>query len=463
VTGGETNEWLLLPRLSRAQELVYRGTFTEEASGNGVQFSSAYRLESRVFVLDAPADGKGNADVALLTILKARANAPEHGEETAGSTRLELIQVEPQGRVKPGAGRTLSVPLEGPPTIEYGAFVEVPQHRVGMEQTWQVTEDGRSIRTWRVAGSDMVNGTSCLKLVGTQQSDDWDQPRADRSAWRREDTVWLAPRLGIAYRVERVIQRRDPARDKPNHRSVLRYELESSLPYPKALYEDRRDEIMKSHSFAESAAPLLANPGKYASQLQALLARINQHLEHQPRTPYRDAVVLVKHRVEAAARGESPPAMPSEVPVAAPATVAEIGAAAPDFLATDYGHRESARLHSWLGKPLVLVFYSPASLKATELLHFAQKVSDTHKQNVTVIGLVMSDDVERVRQQRDDLHITFPLLDGTGLRKSYAVEATPKIVVIDATGVVRGSFVGWGQETPASVLDELKHWLPSRP
>src|SRR5215470_8622699 len=62
-------EWLLAPRLSRAQEFVYSGSFAAESTGGGVQFNRAYRLESRVLVLDAGVKG---AEVALLTILKAR-------------------------------------------------------------------------------------------------------------------------------------------------------------------------------------------------------------------------------------------------------------------------------------------------------------------------------------------------------------------------------------------------------
>jgi len=54
-----------------------------------------------------------------------------------------------------------------------------------------------------------------------------------------------------------------------------------------------------------------------------------------------------------------------------------------------------------------------------------------------------------VRKQREELHLTYPLLNGLGLRKSYTVDATPKLMVLDAEGVVRGEYVGWCQETAA--------------
>jgi peroxiredoxin len=238
---------------------------------------------------------------------------------------------------------------------------------------------------------------------------------------------------------------------------VLRYELESSLTYPRQLYEDRKDEILKIHAFQENAAPLIAQPGRHGPDLEALLAKINHHLDKQTPTPYREALLQVKRRVEAARRGEAPPATPSEG--VAGRGKAEMGSPAPDFLAPDLVSRESVRLRRWYGRPVVLVFYNPASLTAEETLRFAQSIQDTYKENVTVLGMVMSNDAERARKQRDTLHLGFPLLDGTGLRQSYEIEATPKVILLDGQGVVRSSQLGWGLETPSAVLGELKRTL----
>jgi peroxiredoxin len=456
---GSNREWQLGPKLGRAQELVYRGSFSEEALGSGVQFNRAYRVESRVFILDATNRG---LETAFFTVLKQRGGPNERSEDTApSSVRLELGRVDGQGRLEADPGVSLLAPLEGPATLECGAFVETPRDHVHLDQTWQVSEEGRPMRSWQVIGTEMVNGTSCLKLTGNQQSDDWDHPRADRTAWRRQDTVWLGPRLGVAYRVERVIERREPARDKPTQKSVLRYELESSLPYPQKLYEDRRQEITQAHAFWESAAPLLAQPGKFGPQLEVLQAKITHHLDRQPPTPYREAVLQVKRRVEAARRGESPPTpLPEPAPQAA--RVAVNGVTAPDFTATDFGTRELVHLQHWLGKPVVLLFYAPNSPTAEDLLRFAQTLEDTYKGQVNVLGMAMSDDGDAVRKQRDALHVTFPLLNGSGLRFSYAIEATPKVVLLDATGVVRSSYVGWGSETPIAVVEDVKRWLPGR-
>jgi hypothetical protein len=451
------SDWLLVPRLNRGQELVYRGSYAEEALGKGVHFSRSYRLESRVFVLETPPRG---IDVALHTVLKLRTpRADNSNEPEPSSVRLELAHVDLQGRVTADHGVALSVPLDGPASVECGTFVEVPSGRITLKQSWEVLEANRPARRWRVLGTEMVNGTSCLKLEGLQQSEDWDRPRADRTAWRRRETVWLVPRLGVAAKVERTIERREPAHREVSLRSVTQYELQSDIQYPGQLFEDRRREILQAQKFNEAIAPLVPNPGKYGRKpFENLLVRIAHHLEDQPPTPYREAVLQVKRRAEAASRGESPPAAPMEDLSHAP-TVAALNQPAPDFIVSNLLTKESTQLRRWLGRPMLMIFYHSGSMTAEQVLRFAQSVQDKYRQQVFVLGFAVSDDVERIKKQHSDLRLSLPIHSGKGLRHSYGVEATPKMVILDGAGVVRGNYIGWGPETSALVSEELQRWL----
>jgi peroxiredoxin len=314
---------------------------------------------------------------------------------------------------------------------------------------------------WQVAGTDTIGTSTCIRLVGLQKSDDWDRPRGDRTAWRRRETVWVSPRTGLAARVERIIEQREPARLEPTRKSTLRYDLESSLQYHSQLGDDRRVEITQALTFRDNAAPLLAQPARNAKLLAIQLRKIAYHLENQPPTPYREAVLQVKRQVEAASRGEVVPAAHQAGESTAPA-VAALGQSAPDFVATSITAAGSARLASWKGKPIVLLFYHPGSVTATESLRFAQNLHSTYWRHAQVVALSVSDDKAAVLKQRDALKLTFPILHGGGLRISYAVETTPKIVLIDARGVVRGSYLGWGSETGEEVLTELRRWLPGQ-
>jgi peroxiredoxin len=456
---GSGSEWPLVLRLSRGQELVYTGSFTEETIGKNVQGTHAYKLESRIFVLDVAPRG---TEVALWTVLKQLAARPQPGQGPVdpSSIRLEPALIDLHGRVSSATGISLTVPLEGPATIESGGFVEIPRARVTAGQSWEVQEDARPPRTWQVAGMETVNGTPCVKLTGVQQSDDWDHPRADRSAWRRRDTVWMAPALGIAYRVERVVERREPARRDPTQKSVTSYTLDSQVVYPGRLFEDRQREILLVRKLSDTVQPYLPEPAKVGPRFfETILAQIAQHMDRHPATPYRDALLQLQRRVEAARRGEMPAPVVSEeaAPVAPVLTLAQ---PAPDFVVPNLGAHESARLRRFLGRPILLVFYSPTSRYVNDILAFAQSQAGEQpsRSDVTVLGLAVSDDTDRVLKQRDELRLTFPILSGQGLRLTYAVDATPKFVVLDAAGIVRGAFVGWGKETPGIVIEELNQW-----
>src|SRR5262249_11487100 len=244
---------------------------------------------------------------------------------------------------------------------------------------------------------------------------------------------------------------------EPSQRSIARYELDGPLPlqYPGSLFEDRRREILQAHAFHEAALPLLPSPGKYpAKTFDALLARISNHVENQPPTPYRDAILQVRRRVEAAKRGEPPPMLPT-ADDATPPTVATFGLRAPDFVATDLTTHKSEHLSQYFGKPILLVFYSPTSLTAEEVLRFAQRLSTAHR-DLVVLGCAVSDEADVVNKQRVELGLSFPLLAGKELRLTFGVDATPKLIVLDAAGVVRANYVGWGVETPEGVAGEVK-------
>jgi len=463
-----SGDWLLTPRLRRFQELVYRGTFTEEGRDGNVQFSRSYRLDTRFFVLDTP---PGGADVAVLTLLKHRSSTggtpvPSGGMLVAAgdaslvSVRLERIHVDLQGKITSEADVNLLVPLDGAPTLECGAFVALPEGRIGVGQEWTTLEGDRPALTWRVVGTEMAAGNNCIKLIGEQKSDAWDHPRGDRSAWRRQETIWLEPHLGLATRLEREILQREPAQHEATQRSLLRLEMESSFLLSDQAGESRRQEIMQTLAFRDSLTPLMKQPMRYGPHLSALLRRIEHHLENQPETPYRPAVLQLKRRVEAAQRGETPPEPVSDLrPIP---TGAAIGQRAPDFIATNFTNGGSAQLRRWIGKPVVLVFYHPASQTALPVLHFAQQLLTKYPQRVVVVGMSISDKADLVRRQQAEWGLTFPVLSAGGLRSSFGVTSTPKIILLDGHNIIRGEYLGWASrgETAREVEEELRRWLP---
>src|SRR5262249_48599890 len=149
--------------------------------------------------------------------------------------------------------------------------------------------------------------------------------------------------------------------------------------------------------------------------------------------------------VEAARRGEVPVTAAEPPPPIVP--TAAIGQPAPDFVATDYTSNSTARFRRFFGKPILLVFYTPNSPTSQEVLRFAETLHETMP-GITVVGMAVSPDRDKVLKERDDMGLKFSILSGQGLKMTFGVEGTPKLYVLDADGVLRGGYVGWGRETP---------------
>src|SRR5262249_49427333 len=168
-----------------------------------------YAIESRAFVLDSDAKG---SELALLTVLRSRTPRGLTGQPPEpSSVRLIQIKLDPAGRRSP----PVRIPVDGPPTVECGQFIEMPRTA---RDSWDAEEPGRPPQSWPVVGTEMRNGLRCIQLRGLQQSDDWDNGRADRIAWRRQDTIWIATGTGLPCRVERTIERREAAHAEPMQR-----------------------------------------------------------------------------------------------------------------------------------------------------------------------------------------------------------------------------------------------------
>ena len=102
------------------------------------------------------------------------------GDASLVSVRLERGHVDLQGKITADSNVNLQVPLDGAPTIECGAFVALPGGRICVGQEWTVIEGDVRPLVWRAIGTEMMAGNNCIKLVGEQKSDDWDDPPGDR-------------------------------------------------------------------------------------------------------------------------------------------------------------------------------------------------------------------------------------------------------------------------------------------
>lgn len=461
-------EWSLVPQFDVGLELVYRGTCTEESLVPGVRHQRRYSLET-IFLVQTT---NGNRSEAVLQTTLSVQQPNDNATRPPGSVRLVAVQVDQRGRLYGKGDRQteamLSIPLTEPALLESGAFFEMPMVPVNMGSYWEDFEEGRPIRGWRLwrdakgrgSAVEQLNGTRCVKLQASQQSADWDEPRADSTAWRRLDVIWFAPQVGLVYQVERTIERREPARNEPTQRIVTRYELESRLRYSGKMFEDRKLEIDLARKFHEDAQPLLKQPANSRNQIEALSRRIAKHLEDNPPTPYRKNITHLKSLLEKASRGETP---------AGPATVEQpfeggavgISHKVPDFVVADLLNRKSYRFYNdlLLGQPVLFLYYNPTTATGKEVLRFAQKLHEEFNSDLLILGMAVSDNVDRIAKQVEEMGVEFPILDGKAMHRTLGVDGTPRVVLVDSEAVVRFCFTGWGVHSPGEVRGEVEKCL----
>ena len=440
---------------ARAGAGLPRHVHRERPASSRVEFQRAYRIESRIFAVetDAARHRPRLDDPAVHPGAVRRQGRSRPRPRPAcrpASVRLERLTLDLQGKVSAPPGVSLAVPLDGAPPLEVGAFLEWPRGRLAVNQGWEIPEAGRPLMAWRLVGTETVAGQTCVKVVGLQKSDDWEQPRADRSAWRREEVLWISPRDGFTMRLERTLEQREPARREVTRRGVLRYDLESSMQYPAIMAQDRRAEISQALKLRDEARALVGDPVKNAKAIGALQRRIAGQVENTPPTPYRACVLQVKRMVEAAGRGEVVTVSPHRRRRRRkrPRGSRAIGQPAPHFVASDVAGGGTSRLlevegqahRARLLQPRLGHRPGPAAVQPGPPRPLGQVLLGRRPVRQRRQG----EGRRPARRPQADL----PPLYGSGLRISYKVETTPKLVLIDAAGLVRGMYFGWGRETP---------------
>lgn len=439
-------EWKVRLQWFPGQELLYRGEVHELASGRGVQFRKEYALEVRALALEQRGE---EVEVAFLTTVRPK-SAPQTSD--SGTVRLELAWVNPRGELTAPNRTPPTLSLDGPNTWECGFLVRLPAASWQDGQSWRSQEAGQPEEEWRVVGTETIAGTTCVKLLRIQKSEDWEKPRADRRAWYRREVIWIEPRLGLAQRVERELARREPAHVQATGSIVTRYELVSAFRYEPRLLDDCRREIRLAAQLEDQLRDLLT-PGRKSGPEDFLqLARRVEQLGSAPATPYRVALQRLVSRAQAAARGEITPVAAQETQAAL-----EIGKPAPDFLVPEWHKGQQVSLRQFRGRPTLLLFLHPRSPLSGEVLLYVGRLAQQNPDwDLRPVALFMHEDREAVRDLLLRREWDYPVLLGQALRASYQIDATPRIVVLDGQGVVQGQYTGWGPEIPQLVIRDLR-------
>ncbi len=473
------------PRLARGDELVFRGEVTEAGERIGNRFRKVSELEVRVLVLETV---HGFTDCAVITKVRAKPDPVVTGavqavtgadpvRMAAPSVRVELVRVDSRGRARllaPKAGPppvpiaadtpTLAappMPLDAPPILELGMFIPLPVKMVKGGDQWDTPDPDRPPIGWWAIREAVWNGSRCVEVQVSQQTDGFDKPATTPTGWRRREAILANPTDGYACAIRRIIERRE-GKDIVGWLDV-KLELQPPTRYVGARFTDVRREAEAAYCFAVDLATVLAKSKATPSDFHIRGQKIDQFVADYPLTGgFRDAIEAVRRRCKAGAEGESVPTAVITAAYTARPEPPEVGKPAPDFLAPRLGTgTKPYRLAGSKGKPVLLVFFKPeeelsaASLIVTEALHkrFAGKAD--------VVALAIgSNAVEAGKRQRDFLKLTYPVLDGTTIRDRYAVDSFPRFFLVDQTGGLFWQFEGYGNETGSLAKKKLEQLLP---
>jgi hypothetical protein len=210
-------------RLTPALENVYRGTVNEECFTPQTQYARSYRLESRVLVLEPEQDGWG---MAFLTTLRekdaVRGSSTLNRDNAVAVSRLVKARIDSLGHLEADQPNGLKTNGPGVAVHETGMVVELPPGKMRPGESWETSEGDGPVTLWEVKGKEVLQGNACVVLLGEQKTETWDKPRADRGAWKQVDKVWISQRTGLAAKVERTLEKREPARQDVAERGVVR-------------------------------------------------------------------------------------------------------------------------------------------------------------------------------------------------------------------------------------------------
>ncbi len=458
-------------KLDKGLEITWRGTFSEALLRPNVRAFRAYEVEARIFVLDA---AEQSADVALFTSIKLKPDV-KITPEPPPIVRLELLRIDHWAAPSLLPADSLAqipakrqpiplppMPLEGLPTLNNALFVPLPEGKPRSGLTWDVAEDKRPALKFRLEGIESIRGARAWKTVAIQQTDDWDALKIERPAWRRGESIWISAQYGWCARVERVIEKRDPQSGEIGFRSKLLLEQVGRMTYPGRLGDDRRDEISAALQFIADYDRLVADANRSGTDaFDRLLRQIDHHISYHftgDTLIYREPIMWIKRKAEAAKRGQIPPAaLPPETGEAAVGLT--VNRTAPDVTAIDLTNNESIRLSKLRGRPVVLLYYQPGSARTAEpVLRLAQSLYTQHSAKASILPLAIGTSDAAI-QQRNDLKLTLHVLAGRDTYRTHGIESTPTFAIIDDRGVVKRVIAGWSDENAEAVRLELQKWM----
>ncbi len=145
-------------------------------------------------------------------------------------------------------------------------------------------------------------------------------------------------------------------------------------------------------------------------------------------------------------------------PAAAPTLV---GRDAPDFaLKTLDG--SNLRLSEFRGQVVLVNFWARWAGDSRQEMPALNKINTTYQRaGLVVLGVSVDEDLRRAREFAGAMKVSYPIMfdTGTDLGRDYFLQKMPMTILVDRSGVVRFSHVGYKHGDERIYLDQIRELL----
>ena len=138
-----------------------------------------------------------------------------------------------------------------------------------------------------------------------------------------------------------------------------------------------------------------------------------------------------------------------------------VGRDAPDFaLKTLDG--SNLRLSEFRGQVVLVNFWARWAGDSRQEMPALNKINTTYQRaGLVVLGVSVDDDLRRAREFAGAMKVSYPIMldTGTDLGRDYLLQKMPMTILVDRSGVVRFSHVGYKHGDERIYLDHIRELL----
>jgi peroxiredoxin len=138
-----------------------------------------------------------------------------------------------------------------------------------------------------------------------------------------------------------------------------------------------------------------------------------------------------------------------------------VGRDAPDFVLKSLDGT-NLRLSEFRGQVVLVNFWARWVSDAREELPALDRINTTYRRSgLVVLGVSVDEDAERARDFAGAMRVRYPILLDTSpeVGRDYLLERMPVTILVDRSGVVRYSNVGFKRGDERALLDQIRELL----